>query len=514
MPLVTMPDGTKVDLPETLTPEQERGLQAIIARQHSEGTQEPEPRSPKEEAVFDAQNINKGIAGALGGPVDIMQDVVNLGKAAVGTAAIAAGRKDLAPQVRDDAVGGSKWFENLMRQHRMITGAAEPRTTGEKIAAAGLQAGGNLLGGAASTTAGMRAASKVENLVKRPPLSGIVQTDRPSEELVRELRKDGYKFSPSQVNPNATNKIVEGVGGKVKTAQELSIHNQEIHDNLGRKALGVSPNTPLNEDTIHMVRGEANAVYNKIRGIDQPFPLDRQYERGVQSLNNEFAALEEKMPGLTKSPEVDELKKLLISDKAMKEGLTPNEAIDLTRLLRQKATANFKAANGPGGNPEKLALAQAQRDAANVVEDLISRNLDRLGKKKLYEDWVDARKRLAITHDVESALNPDTGHIDAKAIASLARSGRPLSGPLEKVAKFARAFPKGAQSPEKIGGVPQSVMDIFFSALGAGAGGATAGTEGAMIGSAAGAAARPAVRSLILSDPYQDAMVVPKKRAP
>jgi len=516
MPVVTMPDGSRVDMPENLTQEQEQRLRALVAHQHSEGVtkqEEPAPRDMKSETAFATGNVNKGIASALGAPVDIAQDVLNLGKAAVGTAAIAAGRKDLAPEVRDDAVGGSKWFEHLMASHRMLNEeAAKPRTTGEKIAAAGLQMGGNVLGGAAGTAGAVRTASKVENLVKRPPLSGIVQADKPAEQLVRDLRKEGYKFSPSQVNPTVTNKMVEGVGGKVKTAQDLSIHNQDVHDLLARKALHVSPNTPLTEQTLGTIRNEAYATYDKVRGVPGAFPLDAQYTRGVQSLNGEFSALEAKMPGLTKSPEVDELKQMLLSPKVVQDGLTANEAVDLSRLLRSKATANFRVANSAvGGNPEKLAIAQAQRDAADLVEDLISRNLSASGKKKLYEDWVDARRQLAISHDVEAALNPDTGHVDAKVFAALARKGRPLSGPLETIAKFARAFPKDAQSPAKIGGVPQSVMDILLASAGAGAGGAAYGPEGAMAGSAAGAAIRPAARGLMLSDLYQDRMVVPKK---
>lgn len=512
MPVVKMPDGTFVDMPEKLTPEMREKLQAVIAKQGEPKKEEPKPDPANRDTLFQLGNINKGIAGALGAPVDIAQDVVNLGKASAGMAASVAGRPDLMPEVRNDAIGGSKWFENLMQQHRMITDSAKPKNLSEKIAAGVLQGAGNLLGGTAATGGAVRAASKVENLIKNPPAEGIVPGRDVRADTMRELRKEGYAFPPSQANPSAVNRVVEGAASKRATAQEISIKNQEVDNKLAKRDLGVSQNTPLNEETVQLVRDDAQASYDKVRGFDGIVKPNTKYLKEMGSLNGEFAALEKKFPGLTKNEEVDQLKALLTNQKFVEEGMSASDAIDLTRLLREKATANFKAASAPGGKAEVLALAQAQRDAAAHVEDLLATTLKAAGKESLYKEYVAARKSFAISYDIESILNPATGNVSGSGAAGLARKGRPLTGGLAKIAKYAQAFPKGAQSPEKIGGVPEGFVDMMLTSMGAAGGSHAGGVEGSMAGAAAGMAARPALRKLLLSDLYQDNFVVPKGR--
>jgi hypothetical protein len=525
MPIVKMPDGTEVDMPDDPSPELLTRLRAVIAKQHNFKVNEagdpaalpgetPQPKpgadAPVKPVDFTLGNINKGIAQGVGAPVDVMQDVLNLGKAAVGTAATAMGRPDLAPEIRKNAIGGSQWLESLMEQHKMISDAATPTSAVGRAAAKVLQVGGSALGSAATTVGAARAAAKVENAVRDAPAEGIIRGEEQINKTIRESRREGYVFPPSQVNPSVTNKTLEGFAGKVGTRQEADIRNAAVSNRLAKKALGVSENTPLSAETIDNVRSDAYAVYDKVRGVATPLVPTEKYVREVSELNGEFAALEKKFPGLTKNAEVEELKQVLLNDKA-RAGLTTGEAIDLSRLLRSKATANYKAANAPGGNPEKLAVAQAQRDAANAVEDLIAAGLKKDGKEALYREWTDARRQLAISHDVESALNPATGTIDARAVASLARKGRPLSGDLEKIANFARAFPHASMPPERVGGVPSSLIDTVLGSVGGAVGGSHGGIEGGMSGMALGMMARPGTRQLLLSDLYQDRMVRGKK---
>jgi len=63
--------------------------------------------------------INAGIgnfaATMLGIPVDTVQNVLNLGRAGIGTVAAAAGRADLAPDVQTGAVGSSEWLRQKLR---------------------------------------------------------------------------------------------------------------------------------------------------------------------------------------------------------------------------------------------------------------------------------------------------------------------------------------------------------------------------------------------------------------
>jgi len=75
-------------------------------------------RQPKKAGAFDrvraaAAGINKGFVSDLVGlPVDTISNVLDLGRAAIGTAATAAGRHDLAPDIPDrkTIVGSSDWI--------------------------------------------------------------------------------------------------------------------------------------------------------------------------------------------------------------------------------------------------------------------------------------------------------------------------------------------------------------------------------------------------------------------
>lgn len=75
-------------------------------------------RQPKKAGTFDrvraaAAGINKGFVSDLVGlPVDTISNVLDLGRAAVGTVATAAGRHDLAPDIPDrkTIVGSSDWI--------------------------------------------------------------------------------------------------------------------------------------------------------------------------------------------------------------------------------------------------------------------------------------------------------------------------------------------------------------------------------------------------------------------
>ncbi len=130
------------------------------------------------------------------------------------------------------------------------------------------------------------------------------------------------------------------------------------------------------------------------------------------------------------------------------------------------------------------------------MEDLIERNLNQTGNAELLTNYRNARQILAKTYDVEKALNPATGNIDAGKLAASLKKGRPLTGELKQVAEFASRFPKATQTVEKMGSLPQlSPLDFGTAAIA----GSAAGPVGL-----AGLIARPAARSLTLSDLMQN----------
>jgi hypothetical protein len=86
------------------------------------------------------------------------------------------------------------------------------------------------IGGAFNKTA--------EFLRGRPASPQMIQNVQAGQEA-------GYVIPPTQVKPSLFNRLLEGTAGKLTTAQNASFANQEVTNNLAKKALGMANDTPL-----------------------------------------------------------------------------------------------------------------------------------------------------------------------------------------------------------------------------------------------------------------------------
>lgn len=75
----------------------------------------------------------KALSGMLGMPVDAIENVLNLGLAAYGTAATAAGRPDMAPMPISGSFGGSQSIERGLTEAGAPTDLPPDATTGERL---------------------------------------------------------------------------------------------------------------------------------------------------------------------------------------------------------------------------------------------------------------------------------------------------------------------------------------------------------------------------------------------
>lgn len=101
-----------------------------------------------------ATGVNRGaVTRTLGLPVDTVQNVIDLGKAGVGTVATMFGRPDLAPDInsnRSGVVGSGDWIEQKLRNAgggAIIDPTGPDDATSRVLHATGMGAGGALAGG-------------------------------------------------------------------------------------------------------------------------------------------------------------------------------------------------------------------------------------------------------------------------------------------------------------------------------------------------------------------------------
>jgi hypothetical protein len=304
---------------------------------------------------------------------------------------------------------------------------------------------------------------------------------------VKAAREVGYVIPPSQAKPTLANRLMEGFAGKLTTAQNASAKNQQVTNALAKKAIGAEDLTP---EALQAVRTKANQAYDQLASVGA-FQADDAYRAAIQQ-----AAGSKALPGIA-NKEVDDL----VGALAGQNTLDAQQAIESIKRLRFEGAGNKSAQD-----PVKRALGSSQMKIAKALEDLIDRNLETTGQQGLLEGYRAARQTLAKVYDVEKAMNPASGNIDASKLAALLKKGRPLSGDLKTAAEFAGQFPKAAQSVDRMGSLPQ-VSPLDWTA--AGMTGLATGNP-LMLG---GVAARPAARALALSPMVQNRLATPARES-
>ncbi len=247
-------------------------------------------------------------------------------------------------------------------------------------------------------------------------------------------REQGLVTPPSTTNPSIGNRLLEGIGGKLKLQQEASIRNAPKFEQAQSRALGVNEDIPVTRDVLDQVRQEAfQSGYEPIRKVGQ-MRADDAYRAALANIPEAAKGADRSFPGLGKNDELDDVLKSINQDT-----FDSGDAIDAVRLLRDKADEAFR-----GG---KNTLGRAFKNASKAVEQAIERNLQRMGKngQEMLKNYRAARVRIAKSHTAEKVMGNEYGGVDARKLAGELRKGTPLQGEQRQMAEFAANFPKASQ---------------------------------------------------------------------
>jgi hypothetical protein len=324
-------------------------------------------------------------------------------------------------------------------------------------------------------------------------LPSMLRGKQPSQQMVDAITKArdlGYVIPPTQANPSALNRFMEGVAGKISTAQNASARNQEITNKLAAKALGLADDTAITPQVLADLRSTAGDAYKNL-GLSGQVITDKSYLNALDDIAKPFVVASKGFPNATPSPVLDLVESL------KSPSFDATAAIEKVRQLRTAADDAFRS-----GNTD---VARASKSAATAIENALEGHLSKTNQTDLLNKFRDARQLIAKTYSVEKAANPTTGTIDAKKLAAQLQRGKPLSKELKDIAQFSQAFPKASQTTEAMGSLPQlSPLDYAAGLIG----GVSTG------GAGAGAIlARPALRAIALSSPVQNRLL-PNTAAP
>lgn len=502
MPKVTIQGFGDVNFPDSMTPEQIQGAieNDILAK----------PNPANQAQYPEATPVNNFMAGVGKGMVDVGRGIgERLGL--VSPAQVDAARKVDAPLMATTAGNVGSLAGNLaiaaptafipgantVLGASMIgagLGASQPTGTGEsaiKNAAIGGALGGvgqyglGKLGDLASNRLAAAQASAADTTAQNAVRDSTLQSAQAA----------GYRVPPVQANPTLGNRMLEGFAGKLSTAQSASLKNQPVTDALIKSDLGLPANKAVTVGALQQVRSDAGKAYEVVKQAGTLTP-DEAFASQISNLGGpDYASVVKDFPEMA-NPDIAKL-----SDALSKPSFSANSAVSLIKQLRNDAASNFKNRM----DPQKLALAGAQSDAATALEDLADRTLTAAGNPDAVQKFRDARKLIAQAHAAEGALNPATGSFSAADYAKLYDKGKPLTAGALQVGRFASAFPAAAK--EVATSMP-GVSPLDYATVGTvSAATHNPGILGAILG-------RPLARGMILSRPYQAAFAQPPNYAP
>lgn len=377
-------------------------------------------------------------------------------------------------------------------------GALQPVTDENILLAKALNTGTGAALGYGGHKVGNWVGNKVSDYVTKKTASRASQAAQNTirDTSLRQGQELGFRVNPTQAKPSLPNRVLEGWAGKVSTAQRVAEKNQPITNKVARQSLGLSDDVPLTPEALSDVRRGAGAVYENLKNLKTPIVADKKYFTALAKIGQANKAIAKDFPELAKG-NVDDLVSSL-----SKNEFSPAGAVEAIKILRRDAKTLFKS-----DDPSRVALARASKEAADALEDVMERNLEKLGNSALIQQFKNARKLIAKSYTVEDALNPGSGNVVAGKLAHSLKKGAPLEGDLKKVAQFSATFPKATQ--EIISSNPGfSPLDVY-----AGSGMASMAqmtqNPGAVRSFLAAALGRPVARELIASRPYQRMMTNP-----
>jgi hypothetical protein len=318
-------------------------------------------------------------------------------------------------------------------------------------------------------------------------LSSMLRGKQPSPQMVDAITKArelGYVIPPTQANPSMLNRFMEGVAGKISTAQNASARNQEITNKLAAKSLGLPEDAVITPQVLSSLRETAGNAYTNL-GLAGQVITDKAYINSLDDIAKPFIVAAQGFPDSPPSPVINLVQSL------KSPSFDATAAIEKVRQLRTAADDAFRS-----GNTD---IARASKSAATAIENALESHLSKTNQADLLSKFRDARQIIAKTYSVEKAANTTTGTIDAKKLAAQLQRGKPLSGELKSIAQFSQAFPKASKATEGMGSLPQfSPLDYFAGVLG----GVSTGGLGA-----GAILARPALRAAALSSPVQNRLI-------
>lgn len=327
-------------------------------------------------------------------------------------------------------------------------GATQPVATGEsRTLNTVLGAGGGIVG----KLGGDKVAKIVGNKLNKVKADNAIKKaqNQQADDLLRKSQEAGYVVPPAQVNPRGRTLMSESLAGKANIQQGAALKNQEVTNNLAKKSLGISDDTPLTIEAVENVKTQAGKVYEELKNVGD-IKLDQTFKDNI--LFKSLADYDTNIKDFDslKNPYIEKLAKDLLGDiDTPRTSFNSNAIVTLVKRLGQRAKLDARSTD-----PLRIEASFVQRDIANELLDLVERNLI---KNKadigLINRFKDAKVKIAKANTVLNALDSQ-GNVVAGKI-----KGDFLTDELKLISDFAEFSPRSVQPLNKSMG-SSSPLDV------------------------------------------------------
>jgi hypothetical protein len=217
--------------------------------------------------------------------------------------------------------------------------------------------------------------------------------------------------------------------GRAALNQEASVMNADAINAAAREAIGLSAEArPLSRETIKAVINEAYEPYSKIQAI--------QKQAKAQLATLEKQALTE-ASGHGAQLQMDSPEFHRMADPLRVQAAADVDQLKLSRINAHREMEKIHA-QAPDASYDKF---RAYKDEAEAISDAIEKAAELSGDKDLLKRLKASRVRIASSYNLMNAVSLN-GIVDARKLASQMEHGAPLSGNLQKLARFADAVSK------------------------------------------------------------------------
>jgi len=217
-------------------------------------------------------------------------------------------------------------------------------------------------------------------------------------QTLNDAQELGFVVQPTSVKPTAEHQILESVAGAGKLNIELSMKNQQVATQVAKQALGLPKDAELTVPVLDELRKVAAKPYQDIAAA------------------------------------------------------SPKAAEVLEKLKQARIEANeYYRYYYKTGDPKAGKIAKNWAEKAKGFETVIDDEARAVGDPTALERLRAGRTLIARAYDVERALNVGDGHVSLRILGKMYDDGKPLSGELEVMGRFANAFEKVTMESSKLG---------------------------------------------------------------